>query len=353
MTQKLVILIIVCFSLSVGVVATLIGHSKDIRLQPGSFLREFPPHPVQEGDTVNVKFNSYYIAGGTSSCVFLGNYTAPLHVLKINLNNLDTQHVQLKVPGIKDQKFWSARIKVDSPYYYVTDGVVPIIFRGNVYDWTAEKTLSDSVYFRSIIPLSKNSHVVKSLSGKTGENVLGKLTAWPPYQVFTDKILEKQLDGVFCTDGMMLFQREFNRVVYMYYYRNEFIVMDTSLNLEYRSHTIDTTAHVAIEVATIESENSKVMASPPLFVNKKSCAAGNWLFVNSNLMAKNEYPGTFRKASVIDVYNLSSGNYAFSFYIYNYWRRKPMTEFNVYGNRMVVLYGSVVRVFSLSPEFFI
>ena len=330
MIRILWILIGFCFTFSVCGVAVLVFLSNDIRQQPGSFLREFPPHPVQEGDTVNVGYNSYYIAGGTPSRVYLGNYTAPLHLLELNLTTLDTQHVRLQIQEVNNQKFWSPRVKVDSPFYHFTDGAVPVIFKGSVCDWTGHRHLGDSVYFRAIEPLSKNSFVVKSLSGRTGENILGKLIANPPHQFFSDKILEKQLDGVFCTDGMMHTQKEFNRLVYLYYYRNEFIVMDTNLNVEYRSHTIDSTTHVAIKVATIESENSKVLSSPPLFVNTKSCTSGNWLFVNSNLIAKNENRETFKKASVIDVYNLASGRYAFSFYIYNYWRTKPMVDFNVY-----------------------
>lgn len=352
MTRKLAIWVVGCFVLSMGVVVMLFALSKDMRRQPGSFLREFPPHPVMEGDTLNIKYNSYYIAGGTPHTVYLGNYTAPLHLLVVNMATLDSQHVRLNVKGIEEQKFWSARVKVDSPYYYLTDGAVPVIYKGNVYDWSAEKYLYDSIYFRDIVPINSGSFAVKSLSGSTGENILGKITAWPPYRSFTDKILQKQLDGVFCTDGMMHYTKALNRLVYLYYYRNEFMVMDTSLNLLYRGNTIDTTSKARIKTATIKSENSKTLSSPPHFVNTRSSVSGNWLFVNSNLLAKNEHIDAFNEGSVIDVYDLRTGTYRFSFYIYNYRGSKRMAEFRVFGNKMVVLYDKLMRIFTLRPKIF-
>src|SRR5260221_10965763 len=251
MNKKLAIWTIGCFVISIGTVVILFAMSGIMKDKHNSFLRQFPPHPVMEGDTINIKYN-YYIAGGTPYTIYLGNYKAPLRMLVLNTVTLDTQHVTLRIKGIHDQKFWSARVKVDSPYYYFTDGAVPVIFKGNVHTWSAEKYLSDSIYFREIVPLMSGSFAVKSLSGSIGENILGKITAWAPYQHFTDHILEKQLDGVFCTDGMMHYDKELNELVYLYYYRNQFMVMDTSMNLLYRGNTIDTTSRAKIKTATIE-----------------------------------------------------------------------------------------------------
>jgi hypothetical protein len=351
MNKKLTIWIIGCFCISVGTVVFLFAMSGLMKDRHNSFLRLFPPHPVMEGDTVNIEYN-YYIAGGTPFTVYLGNYRAPLRMLVLNTVTLDTQHVRLNVKGIHDQKFWAARVTVDSPYYYLTDGAVPVMFKGTVHDWKAEKYLCDSIYFRDIVPLSPGSFVVKSLSGSTGENILGKITTWPPYQYFTNRILQKQLDGVFCTDGMMLFNKELNRLVYVYYYRNQFMVMDTSLNLLYRANTIDTVSRAKIRTATIESQNTKTLSSPPFFVNRKSSVSGNWLFLNSNLLAKNEHQKAFDQGAVIDVYNLTNGKYEFSFYVYDYWGKKKMLEFRIVGDRMIVLYEKLIRMFDLRPKIF-
>ncbi|MEJ0055984.1 MAG: hypothetical protein WDN75_10200 [Bacteroidota bacterium] len=205
MNRKITIGIIGCFIGSVTVVLILFLLSGELRDKRNSFLRQFPPRPVLEGDTLSLKFNSFYLAGLTPHTVYLGNYTAPLHMLVVNLDDLtDTLHVLLDVKGTEDKKFWSARVAVDSPYFYLYDGVVPAVYKGRVKDWHAERILTDSIYFREIVPLSPESFAVKSLSGRFGENILGKLTSTPPFQVFNDSILQKQLDGIFCTDGMLL-----------------------------------------------------------------------------------------------------------------------------------------------------
>jgi hypothetical protein len=350
MNNKLVIWVVVCFAVSIGVVALLVAASEGLRQQPGSFLRVFPTHPVLEGDTLNIQYNTYYIAGGTPASLYLGNSSAPLHLLHVNLTTLDTQHVHLKVNGIRNRKFWSLKVQVDSPYYYLSDGAVPVVYKGNVYDWHAEPYLTDSIYFRALAPITDKSFLVKSLHGMTRENMLGKLTAWEPYQKFRTDILEKQLDGIFCTDGVMDYNKASNQFIYLYYYRNEFIVMDSSLTVLYKGHTIDTTSRAKIKVGTIDG-TTHTLASPPLIVNYSFDTSGGWLFVHSGLLARNEPADAFNRGSVIDVYDLSDGRYRFSFYIYHFGGVK-MQQFIVLGNRAVVLYDKLIRVFTLTPKYF-
>lgn len=352
MNGRITIWVISCLICSLSTVALLFGLSNRIKTSPGSFLREFPPHPVIEGDSLNLGFDSYYIAGGKGHTIYFANYTAPQRMIVLNSITLDTQHVRLQVKGIEQQKFWSAQVKVDSPNYFLVDGAVPVIYRGSTQDWQAEKYLFDTVFFRSLLPLNHSSFVVKSLSGRTGENILGKITERYPYATFTSTILQKQLDGVFCTDGVMRYSREHNQILYAYYYRNEYMVMDTNLNLLYRRHTIDTTSKARIKTGLIESENARILMSPPLFVNKGFDVSGNWLFIHSNTRAKNEHPKAFANGAVIDVYHLDSGKYVFSYYIYHYRNEKEMTEFRVFGDRMIVRFGDVVRIYQLVPFYF-
>jgi hypothetical protein len=352
MKRNIVLLVIGSFVVSIATVVVLFAMSGIMKDKRNSFLREFPPHPAIEGDTFNIKYGTYYIAGVSSSHIYLGNYRAPLHMLVLNMALTDSQHVKLNLKGVRDQKFWSARVKVDSPQFYLIDGAVPIVYKGNVNDWSGEKLPNDSTYFREFIPLNASSFVVKSLSGAKGENILGKIASFSPFQVFTDKILQKQLDGVFCTDGILDYNKELNQLIYLYYYRNQFIVMDTMVNLIYRGNTIDTISRAKVKVATIESENSKTLSSPPYFVNKACDTSGDLLFINSNLLAKNEHQEAFNDGNVIDMYNLKTGKYIFSFYIYHFFGKKKMSEFRVIGDKMVVRYDNLIRIWHLKPEYF-
>jgi len=151
----------------------------------------------------------------------------------------------------------------------------------------------------------------------TNESMLGKLTPDSLRAKFHPEILEKQIDGVFCVDGTMRFSKEIDRLVYTYRYRNQFIVMDTNLNVVARINTIDTTSKAKIKIATIKSTNSRTLASPPFVVNNQTSVYKQWLFVNSSLLALNDDPDTFNTTSIIDVYDIVNAKYLFSFYIGN------------------------------------
>jgi len=338
--------------MSIGVVAGLFALSKDIRKQPGSFLREFPPHPVLEGQVFDLGYNSYYIAGATEHHVYLANYTAPLHLLVINTVQLDTQHVKLDVRGIEHQKVWAVRVKVDSPYYYVTDGAVPFIYRGNVHDWKAERYTYDRAYFQDIVPITNESFYIRALGKPVRENMLGKVTTVAPHLEMKPGILRKQVDGIFCTDGMMQYNGARNELMYLYRYRNECIVMDTNLHVLRKLHTIDTTTHAKIEVGTIESTGETKFASPQRVVNKHCAVWHHLLFVNSVLLAKNEPIIAHDHATVIDVYDIGTRAYRFSFYIYDYQGQEKLRMFSVVGNKLYALHDTHLQVWSLETRYF-
>lgn len=352
MKKKTLLLVIVCFLLSNGTVYLLIAMSGILKDTRNSFLRDFPPHPVLEGDTLNIRYNSYYIAGGTPHRVYLGNYVSPLHLLEVDLETLDTTKVSLRVAGIMDQKFWSVRVKVDSPYFFVSDGAVPRIYQGSVDTWRASRFAGDSIHFRAMAPIGWGKFALKTLDGTPRQNVLATLTSSIPSYRFTDSVLIKQVDGIFCTDGMLHVDPSSKQLVYVYHYRHDFFVLDTNLVVRLRGQTIDTVGRAKLTVATIASTDEYTLSSPPLLVNKRSCVSEQRLFVNSRLLSRNQLRNGFDAGEVMDVYDLRSGKYQFSFYIYNFWGSRRMTDVGVYGDRMVVLYGSLLRVFSLRPKYF-
>src|SRR5690606_14831418 len=141
----------------------LIFFSGVLRDRRGSFLRLFPSHPVLEKMSYDIEYNSYYLAGGTSSHIYLGNTTSPLHMLVLSTTEADTQHVKLDIEGVMAQKFWSLRVAVDSPYFYAYDGAVPRIYKGRINDWKAKRFPYDEEFFLNLVPIGPNSFFIKSL----------------------------------------------------------------------------------------------------------------------------------------------------------------------------------------------
>lgn len=331
-----------------GVVAMFVIFSVHIRKQPGAFYREFPPHPVAEGKVYKLDHDRYYFAGGTSEHLYLGNYASPLDLVVIHTLSRDTHHVRLKISSIEKQKFWGLRIRVEPPYYYVTDGTIPILYRGNIHDWHAEPYWPANAYFQDILPLTPNSFFIRSLRYPSRENTLGKIVGEEVYLL--PDILEKQVDGIFCTDGTMLYNATRHELLYTYRYRNEWIVMDTLLRVLYRHHTIDPTVRVRMRVDTLPN-GATTLATPSETVNKTTSTWGDLLFVQSMLLAKNEVSEAHRQANVIDVYRVSTGSYLFSFYLYSPAANKPLRTFQVTENQLYALHGEYLQVWNLAEAY--
>lgn len=307
--------IITTFILSVCLVAGLVILAEDIRNEPGSFLRQYPPHPAVQLQSINLPNEYYYFAGAANGKIYLANTSTPLYLMEMNSDLYDTSVVHLRIDNIEKQKYFRITVTIDSPYYYLMDGAMPYIYRGNIMDWKGE-LMKASTYFVDAIPISSNTFAIRALSSSSHEHELGKMSMSSGNVRLNYDLLEKQFDGIFDVDGSFTRSRALNRLVYLYYYRNEFIVMDTNLNLVYRGNTIDTFKIAQVKTAKVSSEDVIKLSAPPLTTNQGHAIYRHYLFVHSLLPAKNEYMQYFRNASVIDVYDLNNGSYQFSFYLF-------------------------------------
>lgn len=308
-----------------------------------SFDRKFGAHDVSLVRTLDIKYNSYYFAGNTSQHVYFGNSQVPTHILSINTQLTDTVHISILLEEDSLQ-YQSVQVTVDSPYFYLADGTMPFIYRGTFTDRLARPFIND-LYFNKAIPLSPASFALVTLNNQ--QNTLEKKMTGSAGTDIHREILEAQAEGVFSTDGMLLYDRETARLLYLYYYRNQYMVMDTSLALLKRANTIDTISHARIKIGKISSRNSYTMTAPPLVVNRLSCLSGDYLYIHSNLLARNEDAERFEHESVVDVYSLSgSGGYQFSLYIPPYKGRK-LRSFSVIGNTLLLaLYDHTIVAYS-------
>ena len=348
MNKKVVPLLSIFFSSVIGVTVLFISSKKSDSIS-NDFNRHFALEPLGNLNILDLRYNSYYIAGITSNHIYLGNVTASMHLLEADLLTMDTTHLRLNIKDFEKHKIRSLKLKVDPPYFYFMDGVMPGIFRGNLTDGQAKRYMYDSVFFTDSAPISPASFALRMVSSGSNQYSLAKITAESPkFRVFPN-VLEKQVDGLFCTDGMMHYNKQLAWLVYLYYYRNQFICMDSSLNLLYRGNTIDTVSQAQIKVAEIKSDKSITMAAPPFIVNKHSAVYADWLFIHSNLLAQNEDKKVFDQSSVIDVYHLKTGEYQFSFYLPDY-KGKKIKSFQVTDGKLVALSDHYLLIYPFHPE---
>lgn len=346
MKMDLLTKIALAFALSVGIPCVLFFAAHVKRAPLNGFHRLFSGQRVAKlVASVNLGFDSYYIAGNAKRHLYLGNVVAPRHMLIVEGQTLDTVGVKLALVNPDHLQFWSVTVKVDSPSFYMVDGSVPAIFKG-MLDTREAYLIDRKTFFLDFEPMCASTYAIRGLS-LSKEGRLGRLSGEPPCAEFPCGLLERQVDGIFCTDGMMHYSDGERKLVYIYFYRNQYLVMDDSFNLLVRANTIDTTSVAKIEVSSMSSGDSRSLSAPPLVVNKQSCVYRRWLFVNSSLVADNENADDFSENSVIDVYDLDQGHYLYSFYVPNFHRER-LRYFQVFHNKLVALFSRHLVSFDLT-----
>jgi uncharacterized membrane protein YphA (DoxX/SURF4 family) len=338
----------ISFSLffSIGVVVILFLSSEEIMHHDNPFIRRYPQHPVALTHTVDLKFNSYYFAGYDSGRIYLGNYTDPLHVVSMDTTLRHQQRVKITFDRT-ELPFRMVKILVRPPYFYLMDGSVPCVFRGTIRDWKINKELKGSPTFTLSEPMESATIAFRNNTGKNGAHVLGisnfgKL----PKTRYAPKLLEKQIDGIFDTDGILQYSTSLNKMVYVYFYRNQFIVADKKGTLNYRGNTIDTITHAQIKVAYLKGKNERKMAAPPLLVNAHASVCDNLLFVHSKVPGRYENEKVWQQSSIIDLYDIKKSKYIFSFAIYEIGNQK-LRSFFVTPTHLFALMDTQIVVYRL------
>ncbi|MCK0115243.1 MauE/DoxX family redox-associated membrane protein [Gelidibacter sp. F63206] len=332
-------------------VSTLYLLSEKEIQRNNSFLRRYPPHPVTTIKGLNIKYNSYYIAGVAEDRIYLGNTSAPAHILSVDtmLSNIKTYAI--KLDNEQQITFFSPQIRIHTPYFFLIDGNVPVIFKGKISDWEAKLFWrGDSNHLISQVePVSPTQFVFRSIDKKSNQNVIGRFD-FESYDTIriSDNLLQKQTDGIFDTDGQLRYNSELNRILYVYNYRNEFITSDIQLKLDYHGRTIDTVRNAVIKIASTNSGKVRTLAEQPLIVNRQSYSFGKYLFIKSDRLGKYEPEEMLGDASIVDVYNLRKHTYEFSFYLYNY-KREKITSFQIYRNILIGLSDHYIVLYRLQP----
>lgn len=316
-----------------------------------AFVRRYPHHPITKKYDLSLKYNSYYLAGYENEKLYLGNTTAPLHLLEINLKTKDTQHIRIQLDKT-DLPFRAAVVKIHPPYFFVMDGTVPCIFRGKIGSWKANLWMKDKAHFSNALPIDSNTIFIRTTSSKTMQTVLGLIEKKGEFILNLDSnLLEPQIDGVFSVDGMPIISESKNYLGYVYFYRNQYLIMNSNLELLSRKETIDTVRIAQIKLSDVNKQGEVKMKTPPLLVNKTAALYKHWMLINSSRLGKNEDKKMLSQASIIDVYNWKEQTYEFSFYLYGIGKHKAR-EFNIYEEYLVALIENELSVYHLEPSRF-
>jgi len=343
MMLKRILLLVICLLGSVLMVVLLCLVSDGFRHIKNNFIRVLPSSKVIPGSILDFKTGGWNFAGYSSDSIYIGNLYTPDRLVRIDSGLRDTLALKLHIPDrTKLTKGYTNLL--DGKSVYTLDGNQPLVLAGNNLNRIL-KPVSKPPYFTQAIHSRANSFVLRVV--QAGQNRLVTYRTDSVGFVMAANLLEKQVDGIFCTDGNLVKVPNSNKIIYVYYYRNQFICADNNLKLLYKGKTIDTVSRAKIKVAYIKSQDQTTLAAPPVYVNKQSTANEKYLFIHSGLRADNEVEGTLDKLSVIDVYQVSDGKYKLSFYLPDF-NGKKLTDFRVYEKSLYALYDHYLYKYQLN-----
>lgn len=337
--------------LGIAVVILLFLTSEKEMKRNNAFIRRYVPHPIEKLGEFDLEYNSYYLAGMDDNKIYLGNVTAPFLIKSIDYNLEDSQDHPITIDST-EIRFKRVRIAVHPPYFYLGDGTVPIIFRGNIGDWNATTYSYDKAYYTSFVIADSLQIGFTTLSSKTRSKALGILHKSIDRDtiILNTDILRTAMDNRFGSDGMLLWNNKHRQYIYPYYYRNRYEVSDELLSNVYTGETIDTINTPQISVTYYETKDV-YKRGESVMVNRQASTSADYLYIHSDRLGKYDSEEPLISASIIDVYVITDSIYAFSFYLYHQPGKK-LREFRVYKELLVALVDDRLWLYRLKPRYF-
>jgi len=318
-----------------SVIALFLASEEKIHFNNG-FTRRVPHSPVKVLQGISLEHNSFYIAGYDQGRIYLGNTTAPKYIMEVD-TSLSIRNAYRLDQSNYDFNFATAQVRVEDGCYYFADGTIPVIYRGATNDWKGSPIYKGKIKFETFEVVDTCRFAVRGLHPQTGENYLALIDIHNkrPAQKGSD-ILEKQIDGVFDTDGLLSYNPKLKAILYTYYYRNQYLLTSPALDSITRGTTIDTLQQADLKFAYLQNGREKKFAKQPEKINTYAATSGNYLYIKSKRLGKYDRPEILKQASIIDVYRLDDNSYQFSFYFYNY-NGEEIISFKVYDDILVGL----------------
>lgn len=323
--------------------------SGELNVTDNGFTRRFYAQPIKQIEVLKVNQTIRNFSGITSKNLFFETADpAIFYKADITLKRTDVIHFPIKESQALTSMFISC---INSPYLYIAGGNIPLLVQVNLDSNIIHYTHLPTHTFSRFAVISNGSfayRMYKKINGKW-EQVFVKRNVSSDIQREQTLTSERKGDAGFSTDGLLHYDSTTHKLVYIHYYNDLVICMDTNLNVLYNLHTVDT---VATTLVTADKHNTGAISEytntkPIRDVNLQSCADNGLLYINSNLKADNEARKPFNNNAVIDVYSIADRKYKGSFYIPDY-NNERLHTFKVYKNHVYVLYNDEVVLYQIN-----
>ncbi|WP_313385908.1 DoxX family protein [Chishuiella sp.] len=343
-----IILFIVISIFSTGSVIMLFIKSEAKITEQNPFIRKYLKDLVIRRKTYTLKNSTQYFIGSTNNKLYLADRLAPLSLAEIDLDNSQSRDIRIKIDR-DDFPFRSVKVFISNPNFYLVDGTVPVIFKGNIANWEATVFSTDpTLYFSKAVGSSNNKLFVRKQDFTQKRNVIAQfdLNALTK-KTHNDSLLDYQTNGIFDTDGIPLYDLQKNKFLYVYYYKNQYFVTDDNLKMDTSSKTIDTTRTTPLKV--VSTNNKQKLLNPNSTVNRLATVDNGFLYINSTKKGQFEDKQVWKQASAIDIYDYEKQVYKGSFYLYNIKGQKA-NELMVIENKLYAIIGYQLVIYELNTQ---
>lgn len=338
-------LIVATFSIAFYVIKL-----NDERKSGNGFNRKLKTVSLKVKNVILLPDRLFGFAGEYNGTIMLRTYAKPLHLFKLDSSFTKIDSIKIIYPENFNTKTANIYKDCQGSDIYISN------INGDVSDLNENHPIlykSKRLNFDNIKIISNKNIVARSYSniGEQRNFVISKLFLSKNINETKQYMLPAHKNATFANDGWLHIDKNYGRILYAYYYRGEFICLDTNLKLKYKAKTIDTVRALSIRTAVITSPNKNgglikrvTQAAPPKIVMRYITTYKDKIFILSRLKSANESEESFKNNQPIDVYSITNGEYLYSFHIPKY-RHFKLTHFKISGNKLIGIFGTYLVVY--------
>lgn len=322
--------------------------------EKGGFKRKIKDLKLEFSEIAELSSSSMYFIGisDNEKKLFLKDYEHLSSVYSIDPLLSDLQKIDLSLPkdtignhefstvGVSESKKYISNNQTGSLRIFNQDNK-KMDYRIPSISWIDQTNLYHNYVFSRTLSLNGTAFIRKLEKYNFLSNKLERS--------FT---VEKLKDGVYCTDGILKMDSKNAKLFYMFFYRGEFLCLDTNMTILYRAKTIDTIKVRPIQVKKIKEKKSGSSwrkNNPILAVNRTYTIFDNSIYILSAVDADNENAQNVRNNQIVDIYNIKNGDYIYSFYIPNY-RNDKVQDIKIKNNNIYGIYKRKIVRFKISSK---
>ena len=331
--RKRILVIALVLSASLLILLSLKYRVKNPATQKNGFARHFLSIKIKEVNRTKLSDQFLKICGTTTDNIILcDGEPGRITITDKSLKLLKT--VQLPIHKINNiaPVFYTT---VDYPKVLILAGQSKLFIEGNLETRNYKVTQLHTNSFSNGIVVTPTSFIMRVMDPANISSHFQKANLITRTCIRDSNISEKGQYTAFTYDGKLNYDPVAKKVFYVADYCNRIKCMDTSLQLLYNAHTIDTVNSPDIQVS--EHKGIISFTKPPFTTNKNISTANGILFILSALKADNESIIEFSDNDVIDLYSEMNGDYLGSIYLPS--AHKPVISFQFFNDdTLVVLY---------------